>query len=168
MQTMRTWHFPWHWLWILLAVLALMMLIPAHARNNPPGAAQAPVLIPHVFLADYAMSRTEPKGCERPRAEQFFTGDPYAYLWLRVDGVRKGDRPVVSWIRPSGVVHRADRWDPLLTDGERCLSARIAISGDVPADEPGRWIARVEWNGMLLLENEFFVLDPSRPMITEK
>ena len=169
MQTMRTWHLPWHWLLILLAVLLLMLLIPAHARYAPPPAVESPLIIPHLLLEDHVMSRAEPQGCERPSPEQFFfTGDAYAYLWIRVDGAVEGDQAAVSWIRPSGLVHRTDRWDPLPAGRKRCFTARLRIAGDLPADEPGRWLARVEWNGMLMLEHEFAVLDPSRPMITEE
>ena len=165
---MHTSRFPWHWLWILLAVLLLTLLIPASARYAPAVEAENPVLIPHLSVEDYAMSREQPRGCERPEPERFFfTGDAYAYLWVRVDGVRRGDRPAVSWVRPSGLVHRTDEWDAVQADGERCMTARLAIAGDLPAEEPGRWLARLEWNGMLLLEHEFAVLDPMRPMITE-
>ena len=168
MHAMHTWRFPWHWLWILLAVLLLMLLMPAHARYAPPVAAETPILISHLFVADHVMSREQPDACERPAPEQFFfTGDAYAYLWVRVNVAQEGDRPTVHWIRPSGLVHRTDYWDPLPADGERCLTARLTIAGDLPADEPGRWLARVEWNGMLVLEREFAVLDPSQPMITE-
>ena len=172
MHTMRTWHFPWHWLWILLAVLLLMLLIPAHARYAPVPEAESPLmvprLVPNLIVEDHVMSRERPQGCERPAPEQFFfTGDAYAYLWMRVDGAREGDRPAVSWIGPSGLVHRTDGWDPLPADGKRCLTAQLRVAGELPADEPGRWLARVEWNGMLLFEHEFAVLDPSRPMITE-
>ncbi len=167
-HTARSLHFPWHWLWILLAVLALMLLLPAHARFTPQPEAKAPVKAPGLIVQEHVMSREKPIGCERPRAEQFFfNGDAYAYLWLRVDGARKGDRPTVSWIRPSGQTLRTDRWDPLPAGGERCLTASLPIAGAPPADEPGRWLARVEWNGMLVDETSFAVLDPSRPMITE-
>jgi hypothetical protein len=172
MDTMHTRHFPWHWLWILLAVLALMLLLPAHARYAPPSgvdiAPAVPNLVPRVLLEDHTMSREQPRGCERPApVEFFFTGDAYAYLWFRVDGAMEGDEPAVHWIRPNGLLHRTDRWDPLPAGGKRCLTAALRIAGDAPADEPGRWLARVEWNGMLLLEQEVAVLDPSRPMITE-
>ena len=173
MQTVQTWRFPWHWLLILLAVLLLMMLIPAHARYapapEPENPLAAPRLVPHVLVEDHVMSREEPQGCDRPAPEQFFfTGDAYAYLWIRVQGAQKDDQAAVSWIRPNGQVHRTDRWDPLPADGERCMTARLRIAGEHPVDEPGRWLARVEWNGMLLVEHEFAVLDPSRPMITDE
>jgi hypothetical protein len=168
MHATHPWHFPWHWLWILLAVLALMLLLPAHARDAPPEPADAQMLVPRLILEDHVMSREQPEPCRRPRPEAiFFTADVYGYLWIRVDGAAKGDQPSVSWIRPGGLFHRQDLWDPLPEGGERCLTARLSIAGDVPADEPGQWLARVEWNGLLLVEHEFAVLDPSRPMITE-
>ena len=30
-HAVHTLHFPWHWLWILLTVLALMLLLPTSA-----------------------------------------------------------------------------------------------------------------------------------------
>ena len=168
-----------------------MKLMRYSRKHEPAGLSRLGVLIGLDRIADlregYALYLLEeagnPKGRELaaiympPYIAQFLhmgepawlaLGDAYAYLWIRADGALEGDQAAVSWIRPSGLVHRTDRWDPLPADGKRCLSARLRIAGDLPADEPGRWLARVEWNGMLMIEHEFAVLDPSRPMITEE
>jgi len=96
--------------------------------------------------------------CGAPAAQTTFkTTDADAWVWFAFTGAQTGDVFSVTWTQPDG---QSDSYQPSTTlnfSGAGCYVSPLAITGQAPASEPGKWQANVYRNGGLLFSQPFTI-----------
>lgn len=126
----------------------------------------APVVPPSIGSARLVVQPSMSVGCPLPEAISVVSEAAVPAIWFQVRNVRKNDRAMVRWLRPSGAVAAQSSLSMPDDEGAFCFSATApSLAGTL-----GTWTAEVYWNGVKQAPVRFEVRqriailrDPVRP-----
>jgi uncharacterized protein (TIGR03437 family) len=120
-----------------------------------------------VTVVAHTMSGGPSPGCPVPPTPKFNFAptDARAYQWTRYSGVRAGDFVRVDYIQPNGTLYYSDQ-GTLTLSGDVCVTSWMDIASQPAASLPGNWQARVYYNGVLVVTENFTITGPVNPAPT--
>lgn len=145
-------------------LLISLLLNGVGFRSYGQGSAALAVEIPSepaqtVRVVDHRMTGgpVPSNDCVAPEAKyNFAPTDTRAFQWVRLAGITSGD--VIRWDfhRPDRVIYASFPFT-FTNSGTGCLSAFISIAGQPAASLSGAWQARVYYNNVLIVTENFTI-----------
>jgi len=138
----------------------------AVGKNSTTGQIATLLSLGSVTILDHTMCKAVDEDTNPiDRTSQFYTTDMCAILWYKAN-VHTGDTFTQRWYDPNGNLEDERTYEisdiPWSSAGSKTASY-LYISGDPPANKPGRWYVSLYCNGVRKFTEYFTISAPKKP-----